>query len=227
MNELVIKNLFKSYTTGGHRIKAIKDVSISFQAGESVAVIGPSGSGKSTLLNLIGLILKPDKGKVFINEKCPLKFKDSVQSDLRNRTFGYIVQDFALIDDETSYNNIRIPLLYNKSVRHKEYEIRIKSVAKLLGIEDKIKLKVSKLSGGERQRVAIARAIICNQPVILADEPTGSLDVANKENVINILINLCKQHNKILIIATHDLSIADRCDRVIKMMDGEIVNTHT
>ena len=138
----------------------------------------------------------------------------------RNASFGYIVQDFALLDDETVYHNIIIPLLYNKHIKRRENKTRIWDIAQKLDISDKLNRKAGRLSGGERQRVAIARAIVCDQPIILADEPTGSLDSANKTKVMDILMQLCKENGKALIIVTHDLSIAERCDRIFQMIGG-------
>lgn len=131
---------------------------------------------------------------------------------------------FALLDDETVYRNIQLPLLYNKEFPRKEYKQRIHAAAESLGIADKLKRKAARLSGGERQRVAIARAIVCDQPIILADEPTGSLDAANKENVMDILVGLCREKGKTLVVVTHDLSVAEKCDRIIQMQNGEIVS---
>ena len=149
-----------------------------------------------------------------------LNMSDRRCSAFRNASFGYIAQDFALLDDETVYHNIRIPLLYNRQIKRREHKPRIREIAQKLDISDKLNRKASKLSGGERQRVAIARAIVCDQPIILADEPTGSLDAANKANVMDILMRLCKESGKTLIIVTHDPSIAERCDRIVQMADG-------
>ncbi|MEG0835676.1 MAG: ABC transporter ATP-binding protein [Lachnospiraceae bacterium] len=224
MPEIIVKNMCKSYDMGNDTVRAVDDVSLAFSGNEAVAVIGPSGSGKSTLLNMIGLILRPDSGSLMIDDKNIEKYWDREKSAFRNQTFGYIFQDFALLNDETVYRNIRLPLLYNKSIKRKEYKKRITDAAESLHIADKLHRNVNKLSGGERQRVAIARAIVCDQPIILADEPTGSLDAANRENVMNILMELCKKQNKLLIIVTHDLSVAKQCDRVIQMKDGHIIS---
>lgn len=222
MTTISICNVSKSYDTNHYTVKAVDSVSLSISSNEAVAIVGPSGSGKSTLLNMIGLILQPDDGYIQIDGKDVTQLSDSMKSSLRNHTFGYVVQDFALLDDETVYNNIRLPLLYNKEIKRQEHKRRIYSAAESLGISDKLRRKAAKLSGGERQRVAIARAIVCDQPVIIADEPTGALDAANKENVMEILLKLCKEQNKALIIVTHDLSVAEQCDRVIQLKDGII-----
>lgn len=223
MPTITVLDVCKRYDTNHYTVKAVDHVDLSISGNEAVAIIGPSGSGKSTLLNMIGLILKPDKGIIQIDGLDVTNLSDDGRSVLRNSTFGYVVQDFALLDDETVYSNIRLPLLYNKEIGRQEHKRRILAAAESLGISDKLHRKAAKLSGGERQRVAIARAIVCDQPIILADEPTGSLDAANKENVMGILMKLCREQKKTLIIVTHDLSVAEQCDRVIRMEDGRTI----
>ena len=221
---LSVQNICKYYRTNQYTVKAVDRVSLSVDKNEMVAIVGPSGSGKSTLLNILGLILQPDEGSILIDGNDPSTLGDSKVSMLRNKLFGYVMQDFALLDDETVYRNIQLPLLYNKEIPRKEYKQRIHAAAESLGIADKLKRKAARLSGGERQRVAIARAIVCDQPIILADEPTGSLDAANKENVMDILVGLCREKGKTLVVVTHDLSVAEKCDRIIQMQNGEIVS---
>lgn len=223
MATIRLKNILKQYITNDYTVKAVDNVDLDIKDNESLAIVGPSGSGKSTLINIIGLILNADKGEVYLDDKIINNLSDAKASKLRNSTFGYIVQDFALLNEESVYKNIRIPLIFNGNIKRSEHKERIHNAAKSLGIEDKLRRKAGKLSGGERQRVAIARAIVCDQPIILADEPTGSLDESNKENVVNILLSLCKEHNKTLIVVTHDMSVANKCDRIIKMKDGKIV----
>lgn len=222
MPGITVTQACKSYETSHYTVKAVNHANLSVESGEAVAIVGPSGSGKSTLLNIIGLILKPDSGSVAVGGEEVLSMNDRRCSAFRNASFGYIVQDFALLDDETVYHNIRIPLLYNRQIKRREHKPRIREIAQKLDISDKLNRKAGKLSGGERQRVAIARAIVCDQPIILADEPTGSLDSANKSNVMDILMRLCKESGKTLIIVTHDPSIAERCDRIVQMTDGRI-----
>ena len=222
MPGITVTQACKSYETSHYTVKAVNHANLSVESGEAVAIVGPSGCGKSTLLNIIGLILKPDSGSVAVGGEEVLSMNDRRCSAFRNASFGYIVQDFALLDDETVYHNIRIPLLYNRQIKRREHKPRIREIAQKLDISDKLNRKAGKLSGGERQRVAIARAIVCDQPIILADEPTGSLDAANKSNVMDILMRLCKESGKTLIIVTHDPSIAERCDRIVQMTDGRI-----
>ena len=222
MPSVTLENVCKCYKANGYTVNAVNHVTLSVANNEAIAIIGPSGSGKSTLLNMMGLILKPDDGRVMIDGELVTELSDSKCSMLRNTSFGYVVQDFVLLDNETVYINIRIPLLYSKSIKHREHRQRIKAAAESLGLGDKLTRNVAKLSGGERQRVAIARAIVCDQPIILADEPTGALDADNKDRVMDILLQLCKEKGRTLIIVTHDLSVAERCDRVIQMHNGSI-----
>ena len=222
MEMIEASGISKSYTAGDHTVTAVKDASLTIRRGEAVAVIGPSGSGKSTLLNIIGRILWQDSGSVLINGTDTEGMNDRSLSAFRNANFGYVTQDFALLDHETVYNNIRLPLIYNKSIRRSEHKKRILAAAESLGISDKLKRKAAQLSGGERQRAAIARAMVCDQPIILADEPTGSLDTENRDNVVEILLSLAHQKGCAVMIVTHDLAVADRCDRIIKMRDGSI-----
>ena len=221
---LSVQNICKYYRTNQYTVKAVDRVSLTVDKNEMVAIVGPSGSGKSTLLNILGLILQPDEGSILIDGNDPSTLGDSKVSMLRNKLFGYVMQDFALLDDETVYRNIQLPLLYNKEIPRKEYKQRIHAAAESLGIADKLKRKAARLSGGERQRVAIARAVVCDQPIILADEPTGSLDAANKENVMDILLGLCRENEKTVIIVTHDMTVAERCERIIQMQSGCIID---
>ena len=201
MPGITVTQACKSYETSHYTVKAVNHANLSVESGEAVAIVGPSGSGA-------------------VGGEEVLNMSDRRCSAFRNASFGYIVQDFALLDDETVYHNIRIPLLYNRQIKRREHKPRIREIAQKLDISDKLNRKAGKLSGGERQRVAIARAIVCDQPIILADEPTGSLDAANKANVMDILMRLCKESGKTLIIVTHDPSIAERCDRIVQMADG-------
>ena len=220
MSTVVIKNISKIYDANHYLVKAVDEVDLSIGENETVAIVGPSGSGKSTLLNMIGLILQPSDGQIIIDGQNTGKLSDGEKSALRNKTFGYIMQDFALLDDESVYKNIELPLIYNRDIKRSEHKKRITAAAEKLGISDKLRRKAGRLSGGERQRVAIARAIVCDQPIILADELTGSLDSENKENVMKILLELCRNEKRTLVVVTHDMTVAEQCGRIIQMRSG-------
>ena len=222
MPAIELKHISKIYDVNHYLVKAVDEVDLSIGENETVAIVGPSGSGKSTLLNMIGLILQPSDGQIIIDGRSATDLSDGEKSALRNKTFGYIMQDFALLDDESVYKNIELPLIYNKEIKKSEHKKRITAAAEKLGISDKLRRKAGRLSGGERQRVAIARAIVCDQPIILADEPTGSLDPENKENVMKILLELCRDEKRTLIVVTHDMTVAEQCDRIIQMRSGKI-----
>ena len=186
-----------------------------------IAIIGPSGSGKTTLLNLMGIVVAPDSGEVYVDGQKASDMNDAVRCRVRNQYFGYIVQDFALIEEDTSMQNILVPTLYSKHKKSsKEYRKIIDGMAEKLQIGDKLKSTVKHLSGGERQRVAIIRSMVNDQKIILADEPTGSLDKDNSTIVINCLLELAHDLQRAVVIVTHDPDVARQCDRVFLLSDG-------
>lgn len=215
-----IKSLNKTFGKNNSKTIALKDVNLKINKGELVAIVGTSGSGKSTLLNIIGTLDSPSSGEYLLNSKNISNLTQKELAKIRNMTFGFVVQYFALINDYTVSENIEIPLEYSK-VKSNERERRISEVLKKLGILDKAKKKPKELSGGQQQRVAIARALINNPDVILADEPTGALDSKTSQQVIDILKELNKE-GKTVIIVTHDNKIAMQCQRVLTIEDGSI-----
>lgn len=223
--EVIIKanNLKKVYRDGDHMNEAVKGVSIEIYLGEKVAITGPSGCGKTTLLNMLGLVIRPTDGSLYIKGEETSQLSSKKCAQYRNSMFGYVVQDFALIEEESVYENIEIPLIYSeKKKRKSERRALIDDLLRKLGLEDKGNQKVKKLSGGQRQRVAIARAMINNPQIILADEPTGALDSQNANEVFQILNSLIEK-GKTLILITHNEELAKRCDRQIRMLDGNIM----
>lgn len=226
MNQVVEAcGLQKVYRYGESITHAVRDISLTINSGESVAIIGPSGCGKTTLINMIGLVINPTQGKLLINSVDVAKLTHKQRAEHRNKVFGYVVQDFALIEDFTAYHNVEIPLLYSKEkANRKERKRRIFEALDQVGLREKTSIKVKNLSGGERQRVAIARAIVNSPHIILADEPTGSLDSKNAEEVIRLLNKLVSL-GRTLILVTHNKTLAEQCSRQVMIDDGKVVNS--
>lgn len=209
---------------GGEIFYALKSVDLEIKKNEYVAIVGPSGSGKSTLMHIIGLLDKPTKGKVFINEKEVSKLNDDEISKIRNKSIGFVFQQFNLINKLTVLENILLPVSYCRDKLKFQPNERAMSLIKRFNIFGKENSYPNKLSGGQQQRVAIARALIMDPPIILADEPTGNLDSKNGQIVLELLEKLHKEEKRTVIIVTHDLEIAKRAKRIIKIKDGEIIN---
>ena len=222
MSIIEFKNIKKSFGTGEGIVEALKGVNLSIEKGEMVAIMGPSGSGKSTLLSILGFLDKPDEGSYFFDGKETKNFNDKKLAGIRNKYVGFVVQNFALVEDYTVYENIEIPLIYSK-VSKGERKKRINQLLIKFHIEDKKNKLPKELSGGQNQRVAIIRALVNNPEVILADEPTGALDQKTGKEVIETFRKLNKD-KKTVIIITHDKNIADMCDRTIYIKDGMIEN---
>lgn len=210
----------KIYGKGSSRVFALNDLSLQIQKGELVALMGPSGSGKSTLLNIIGCIDQLTSGSYLLDGTDIQNFSHMRLAQLRNKRFGFVLQDFGLIDHWTVSKNVEIPLSYAKPSDKKPKE-RIEQVLNQLQIADKKSELAYRLSGGQKQRVAIARAIVNDPQIILADEPTGALDQKTGREVLNILQKI-HQVGKTVIIVTHDPSVAGACNRVIQIVDGKM-----
>lgn len=216
MIELI--DITKKYGNGTNAVLAVQDVNIVLTAGKKYALTGPSGCGKTTLIKLIGLIILPTSGKVII-DGCAKEDVEKRANQIRNKRFGYVSQDFLLVKGLSAYKNIEIPLLYSKpKLNRKERDIAIRSAAEKCNALHLINRKTEEMSGGEQQRIAIARALVNDPDIILADEPTGSLDSKNSDDITRLLLSL----DKTLVIATHNMEIASQADRIIKMLDGRI-----
>lgn len=215
-----LKNISKKFGAKDTEVTALRDVSIEINEGEIIAIVGTSGSGKSTLLNIIGTLDRQTTGEYVLKNKNLDELNEHDLAKLRNKSFGFVVQNFALINDYTVYENIEIPLVYGK-VKSSERRKIINQVLTKLDIQEKINKKPTELSGGQCQRVAIARAIVNDPQIILADEPTGALDKKTGEQVMKIFKALNKE-GKTIIIVTHDPRIASQCNRIINIEDGMI-----
>ena len=219
MDVIKTKNLRKVYFLEEEKIEALKGINITVKKGEMVALMGPSGSGKSTLLHLLGGIDVPTKGKVFINDFDIFSLDDKKLSVFRNKHIGFVFQFHYLLPEFTVLENVMLPVqIYNKRGAKEKAE----KILRLLGLEHRLNHKPTQISGGEQQRTAIARAVVNEPDIILADEPTGNLDSENAHNVMSIFKEMNKKNNVSIVIATHDPEIAEYCDRIFYLKDGQI-----
>lgn len=217
-NIIEIKNLKKSYEDG--HIKALNGIDLTIEEGEFVSIIGPSGSGKSTLLNMLGALDLPDSGSINVAGYDLLS--NTKLNEFRGDKLGFIFQLHNLIPNISVVENVEIPM-FTKDWSSKQMRERALNLLDIVGLKDKAKQMPNKLSGGERQRVAIARALANEPSIILADEPTGSLDSKTSNKILKQLTKLHKEENVTLIVVTHDMNVAKLADRVIEVLDGKII----
>ena len=214
----VLENVQKIYSMGDEKVYALKGISFSVEQGEFISIMGPSGSGKSTCMNMIGCLDTPTSGIVRIDGMETLKMKEKALAELRNRTIGFVFQQYHLIPSMTVLENVMLPLKYKRL----EYSKR-KSLAEIalekVGLIEREKHRPNELSGGQKQRVAIARAIITEPKIILADEPTGALDTKTGEQVMTLFREINKSGTTVIIV-THDARIGNSTERCIKILDG-------
>lgn len=218
---LQAEKLYKEYRTSSGAVNALNGVDLSIEKGLFYAIIGRSGSGKSTLLHVLSGLDRPTSGKVLIGGVDMFSFSDEKMAIFRRRSMGFVFQQFNLLDEYSVLNNICMPLRLDG---RKPDETFLAEVTKMLGIEEKLKKYPYELSGGEQQRVAIARSILAKPHIIFADEPTGNLDKKAGEDTLNLLSSCAARFGQTLIIVTHDLEIAKKADRIIKIEDGKIVS---
>ncbi len=217
-----LRNLSKTYQMGPTRVHALRGVSIAFEKGDYAAIMGPSGSGKSTLLNILGCLDTPTGGSYFLGGDDVAGLSDPQLSDIRCRRLGFIFQSYNLIQQLSVVENIEVPLFY-QGWPARASRRRSTALARLVGLADRLHHRPSELSGGQQQRVAIARAMANDPLVVLADEPTGNLDSATGREILAMLDQLNAQ-GKTIIIVTHDNTIAARAHRVVRLVDGRVVD---
>jgi len=219
-----VENLSKTYVMGkGGSIKvpAIDEVSFKIKRGEFMLLMGPSGSGKTTLFNMIGGLDKPTEGTVYIDEVDISKLDAYELAWLRNRKIGYIFQTFNLIPVLTAYENVELPMIF-AGVDREERDKKVKELLERVGLGERMHHKPNELSGGQQQRVAIARALANDPAIILADEPTGNLDLNTGLEIINLLKELNREKGVTIMTATHDLKLLDVADRILWLRDGKV-----
>ena len=215
-----LENITKTYGKKDGKVEALKGITMDLKEGEMVAVMGKSGSGKSTLLNILGGLTMPTSGQYFFKGQDMALLKHKQMSKFRQKSVGFVVQYFALIDDMDVYHNIALALRHS-GISGKESRRRIMEAAESLGISEKLKSFPDELSGGQKQRVAIARAIVKDSDMIAADEPTGALDSQTAEELMKVFRDI-NEKGKTMLIVTHDMEIAKKCDRIIEISDGQL-----
>ena len=225
---LEAKNVWKIYDTGSNKVEALRDVSISINKGEMVAVMGPSGCGKTTFLNCLSGLDDLTSGEVIVDKSSLFGGGDEERTRLRAEHFGFIFQDFNLLPVLTALENVEMPLQLIKSYENRK-SIRSKALDALdsVGLRDWSGHRPSELSGGQKQRVTIARAFVHKPAVILGDEPTGNLDSKTSNQIMDLLFDFNSKYGITMLIVTHDSEVASRCNRILEMDDGRIVSDYS
>lgn len=222
MSLLETREVTRTYGKGASKFDALRGISLQINQGESVAIIGKSGSGKSTLMHIMALLDHPTSGSVWLKDEPTAKIKARNLNKLRNKTFGFVFQQFFLNAQDSVLENVMLPMKIAGITGKKRREAALKAI-KAVGLENKANNKANALSGGQKQRVCIARALVNDPQIIFADEPTGNLDSGTGAMVENILFNLNKEKGITLIIVTHDPDLANKCGRQIQIKDGQLV----
>lgn len=217
-----LENIEKVYRTDTVETLAINGINLHVKKGEFLSIMGPSGCGKSTLLNIMGLLDEPSRGQIKIDNQDITRYSDKQMANFRNEKLGFIFQSYHLINDLQVLDNVELPLLYRNSSSQSRRALATAALEKV-GLSNRTKHFPTQLSGGQRQRVAIARAIVGQPQIILADEPTGNLDSAMGNEIMDILINLNKNEGTTIVMVTHDESMAQKTHRLVRLFDGSQV----
>ena len=223
---LVVEKLSKQYPTPGEPLVILRDVSVRLSHGEALAVMGPSGSGKSTLLHILGALDQPTSGSVSLDGQDPLTLEGDQLAAYRNRSVGFIFQDHHLLPQCSALENVLIPTMADSADRKSGAADRARQLLDRVGLSGRLDHRPAELSGGERQRVAIARALINQPALLLADEPTGNLDRKTADSVADLLTDLYKEENSILVLVTHSSELAARFANRAELIDGALEPTN-
>lgn len=219
---LIVTQLTKCYTTPSGPLPILRDVELSLDMGDAAVITGPSGSGKSTLLHILGTLDRPTSGTVLHNGTDPFALSETALAAFRNQQVGFVFQDHHLLPQCTVLENVLIPTLVHPHLRPDDRNAYAQKLLERVGLSQRLHHRPAELSGGERQRVAVARALICQPALLLADEPTGNLDRHTAHAVMDLILELRREHNTILIVVTHSLEIAEKFPRRMEMKDGAL-----
>lgn len=219
---ITARSVWKEFREGGQTCAVLRDVNVTVATGELVAIVGPSGSGKSTLMNIIGLLDRPTRGEIWLGGIPIGTLKATELADLRAQKIGFVFQSFHLLPQISVLENVALPLIYRGERKASRLE-KARKLLNQLGLDAHAEMKPGQLSGGQRQRAAIARALIGTPSLLLADEPTGNLDSATANQVLALFSQLNVSLGLTILLVTHDMSIADRCDRCITLRDGLVM----
>ncbi|MFC3674471.1 ABC transporter ATP-binding protein [Ferrovibrio xuzhouensis] len=220
---ITLQGICKSFNIGSSvETEVLHGIDFTMRSGEFVALMGPSGSGKSTLLNIIGLLDRPTAGHLLINGVETTALPDAELTRLRGRTIGFVFQYHYLISTFTALENVMMPMLVDRGRPSAEMEHRADALLEQVGLSKWRNNRATNMSGGQQQRVAVARALSMNPALVLADEPTGNLDTTSAEGVFNLMRQINRQSNTSFLLVTHNLDLAERCDRIVEIVDGRI-----
>ncbi|NWG87946.1 MAG: ABC transporter ATP-binding protein [Hydrogenophilaceae bacterium] len=221
-----VEKLSKSYATGGRQVPVLHGIDLTIEAGEFVAIMGPSGSGKSTFMNILGCLDVPDAGRYVLDGREISALAADELAAIRNRSIGFVFQGFNLLKRVSAIDNVALPLLY-AGVDRAERERRALELLRATGLERHVRSLPNQMSGGQQQRVAIARALVNRPPLILADEPTGNLDSHTSQEIMDIFARLNREQGITIILVTHELDVAHYAKRLVRFVDGHIVEDGT
>jgi putative ABC transport system ATP-binding protein len=220
--DIELIELTKHYKQGKNIVRALDGVTLNIAAGEFASVVGRSGSGNTTLLDLVGLLLRPTSGKVVIDGVDTSKLRDGQRADTRGQRIGFIFQEYNLLPTLNVVENVMLPLRYTKS-RVGDGKARARELLEVVGLVDRLRHRPDELSGGEQQRVAIARSLINRPALVLGDEPTGAVDSQTSMDLLALMRRMNREENVTFLIVTHDLEMASRADRMIRLNDGKVL----
>ena len=223
MANIELHNLHKNYGKGHNLVKAIDGISLEIGEGEFISIVGRSGSGKTTMLDCLGLLLRPSEGRIILQGTDTGKLSDGKRAELRSRKIGFIFQSFNLLPSLNAMDNVLLPLRYSGGDK-KAARGRAEKLFKEIGLKDRMHHRPTQLSGGEQQRVAIARALVNEPTLVLGDEPTGEVDTETSQQLLDLMLDMNREHGTTFVIVTHDLELAGKTHRMVRLKDGQVIS---